>query len=289
MSGRRGVAAGWSTIGAAVAAVLLALGGCAGAGDPAQPPGLAYGEPDPNPATYTFSDTASFEIQAPGYGVMEVETAHRGTAELRFQESAGGYDVDVRFPELEGSFRSAGQGEERVTAADIEGAVGVEVSFRGAVAVVDTPAVSEAFREVVGVEALVRPLFVRLPGHAVSAGARWVDTVVTREEAAGTASTGTSVIVSTLLGDTLVDGRRLLRIDTRTETALEVVGTSGGTEIEQQLSGTVEGRVLWDPEARLLYARSESGELTGTLVLPGTGVPGMPVSARVRRTVSLRP
>ena len=227
MNGRRRVAAGWSTINAASGAVLLVLSGCAGAGDPAQPPALAYGEPDPNPATYTFSDTASFEIQAPGYGVMEVETAHTGTAELRFQEGAGGYDVQVRFPELDGSFRSAGQGEERITASDVGGPIGVDLSFRGVVAVVDTPAVTAAFEEVVGVEALVRPLFVRLPGYAVRAGARWVDTVVTREESGGTASTGTSVIVSTLLGDTLVNGRRLLRIGTHTETSLEVVGTSG--------------------------------------------------------------
>ncbi len=289
MNGRRRVAAGWSTINAASGAVLLVLSGCAGAGDPAQPPALAYGEPDPNPATYTFSDTASFEIQAPGYGVMEVETAHTGTAELRFQEGAGGYDVQVRFPELDGSFRSAGQGEERITASDVGGPIGVDLSFRGVVAVVDTPAVTAAFEEVVGVEALVRPLFVRLPGYAVRAGARWVDTVVTREESGGTASTGTSVIVSTLLGDTLVNGRRLLRIGTHTETSLEVVGTSGGAEIEEQLSGTVEGRVLWDPEASLLFARTESGELSGTLVLPGTGAPAMPVSARVRRAVALRP
>jgi hypothetical protein len=289
MNGRRRVATRSSTINAAAAAVLLILAGCAAAGGPVQPPGLAYGEPDPNPVTYTFGDTASFEIQAPGYGVMEVETAHSGTAELRFLDGTEGYDVRVRFPELAGSFRSAGQGEERITAADIDGTVGVDLSPRGAVAVVDTPAVTAAFEEVLGVEALIRPLFVRLPGHAVSPGARWVDTVLTREESGGTTSTATSVVVSTLLGDTVVNGRRLLRIGTRTETSLGVVGSSGGAEIEQQLSGTVEGRVLWDPDARLLFARSESGQLSGTLVLTGTGSPAMPVSARVRRTVALRP
>lgn len=265
----------------------LLLAGCAGGATLPAAAGLAYGEPDPNPVRYSVSDTATFEIQAPGYGVMEVETAHSGTAELYFHERPRGYRVDVLFPELDGSFRTAGQGVERVTAADVGGAVGVQLSPTGAVVVVDSPRVTAAFEDVTGLESLVRPLFVPLPGGAASPGARWVDTVETREESVGTVSRGRRITVSTLVGDTSVAGRRLLRIATATETEIEVTGVSGGVEIEQRMSGVLAGTVLWDPESHLLVDRTEAGSLSGSLTMGSADVAEMPVTARVRRRVRL--
>lgn len=274
---------------------LLFLPGCAAltgtgaSGTRAAAAGLAYGEPDPNPVTYAFSDTASFEIEAPGYGAMEVETAHAGHAELFFARDSTGYHVGVRFPDLDASFRSGGQGTERVNAADIGGMVGIELSPRGRVTVVDTPTVTATFEAVSGIEGLVRPLFVSLPGDAAPVGTRWVDTVDTRETAAGTVSEGRSIIASTLVGDTLVEGRALLHITTRTETEVEVTGVSGGVAIEQRLAGTITGTVLWDIEANRLFERRERGLLTGTLAMPEASVAPMPITARVRRSVRLRP
>lgn len=274
---------------------LLFLSGCAAvtgtaaSGTRAAAAGLAYGEPDPNPVTYAFSDTASFEIEAPGYGAMEVETAHAGEAELFFASDSAGYRVGVRFPDLNANFRGAGQGAEKVTAADIGGMVEIELSPRGHVTVVDTPAVTATFEAVSGLDGLVRPLFVSLPGGGAPVGSRWVDTVDTRETAAGTVSNGRSIITSTLVGDTLVDGLGLLHITTRTETEVEVTGVSGGVAIEQRLAGTVTGTVLWDIAANRLFERRERGLLTGTLAMPEAGVDPMPITARVRRSVSLLP
>ncbi len=273
-------------------AALLLFGACAACVAPSAAPaprGLAYAEPDPNPVLYTFSDSATFIMDAPGYGAMEVETAQHGTAELRFASAAEGFRVRVRFPSFEGSFRNVAQGVSRTNASDIGGAVGVGLSVTGEVTVVDTPSVSPALLDVVGPESLVRPFFVRLPGRTVEAGAVWVDTVRTSEEVAGTVSRGTSVVTSRLVGDTVVGDRRLLRITTATETSVEVSGVSGGVDIEQVLRGTVSGEVLWDGAAHLLVERAEQGELSGTLEMPGTGVEPIPVSARVRRRVSLRP
>lgn len=273
---------------AVLAAAAISLPACAGLGEPASPPLLAYEEPDPNPATYSFSDTTVLEIEAPGYGVMDARAGRAGIAELHFSEGADGLDVRVRFTDLDGRFRSGRRSSDAVSVDDVGGPVGVTVTSAGRIAVVDTPAVTMALLEVAGVEQLVRPFFVSLPNRIAQPGTRWTDTVVTREDAPGTVTRTTSVIVSTLTGDTVVGDRRLLRIETRTETAVEVTGVSGGVEVEQQLSGALLGTILWDPESRLLVARTEAGSLSGNLLMPGTSPVSLPVTAEVRRSVRLR-
>lgn len=272
---------------AIVAAAAFSLPACAGLGGPASPPLLAYEEPDPNPAAYVFSDTTTLRIDAPGYGVMEARTARAGAAELHFSDDAEGLRVQVRFTDLDGRFRSGRQSSDAVSVDDVGGPVGVALTSTGRIAVVDTPAVTLALLEVAGVETLVRPFFVSLPDRVVEPGARWADTVVTQEESAGSVTRSTSVVVSTLTGDTVVGDRRLLRIETRTETAVEMTGTSGGVEVEQQLSGALLGTVLWDPGSRLLVARTEAGSFSGNLVLPGSSPTALPVTAVVRRSVAL--
>lgn len=275
---------------AGLGAAILGLQACAGLGGPPPPPLLLYEVPDPNPAEYTFADTTRLEIRAPGYGVMEVATGRRGTAELQFGELGEGLGlrVDVRITTLDGTFRSGDRETDAVDADDLAGPFGVNLSSTGRVVVVDTPAVTLALLEVAGVEGLVRPFFVNLPGRIVEPGARWTDTVTTREEGPEAVTRATSVIISTLVADTVIGERRLLRIETRTETAVEVTGESGGVDIEQQLSGTIMGTILWDAESRLLVARTETGSLAGSLVMPGTSPVALPVSATIRRSIQLR-
>jgi hypothetical protein len=154
--------------------------------------------------------------------------------------------------------------------------------------VVDTPSLSDAVLDIAGPDGLVRPLFVQLPARSVDPGDQWVDTLTTVDESAGTRSVVRSRITSTLDGDTVVAGRRLLRIRTVAENSVEVTGVSGGVEISQRLEGTTSGVVLWDDGDHLLVERTATGTLLGTLEMPGLDVPPMPVQARLRRTVSLR-
>lgn len=273
-------------IGALLAGAVLT--GCVGPGG-AEPGGLKYDVPDPNPATYTFSDTTAFVVESGGAGALEVVTTRAGTAELQFRHDPPGYRVEVRFPRFRGTFENATQGAVTMDEREIRGLLVVRLGYRGDLVVVDTPALGARLREIVGPESLARPFFVHLPGRSAPVGARWVDTVVTRETGGGTVSRSTSVISSVLLGDTVVGERRLLRIRTAASSEVEVTGISGGVDIEQRLTGTVRGRVLWDQADAVLFERVEEGELTGTLSLPGTGARPMPVTARLRRTVSLRP
>lgn len=264
----------------------LLLAGCGAMAGGSVPDGLTYGPPDPDPATYLFTDTTVFAIET-AMGAMEVVTGQAGVAELDFRRWADGR-VLVRFPRFRASFRNAAQGTSTVDESDIGGPFTVRVGHTGLVEVVDTPSLSQTLLDIAGPENLVRPLFAQLPGRSVDIGARWVDTVTTVEEIAGTRSVARSIITSTLAGDTVVAGRRLLRIRTESANTIEVAGVSGGVEVEQRLSGVTTGTVLWDEAARLLVERVAAGELAGTLELPGVGVAPMAVRATLRRTVSLR-
>ena len=266
-----------------LAAVLAGCSILPGAG---APDGLAYDRPDPDPATYTFSDTAVFAIET-AMGDMEVLTARSGVAELDFRRWSDGR-VTVRLPRFEGTFRNPTQGAARVDTADIGGPFVVRLGYDGRIAVTDTPSLSQALLDIAGPESLVRPLFVQLPARPVGPGATWVDTVETVEESGGTRSVARSVITSTLVGDTVAAGRTLLRIRTESQNTIEVSGVSGGVEVAQRLSGTTVGRILWDDAAHVLIERVATGELTGTLELPGVAVDPMPIRATLRRTVSLR-
>lgn len=276
-------------------AALILLGGCGGLGglvggtDAAATPALSYGVPAENPVDYTFADTARFAIDTGPMGTMRVVGAQEGRAELTFREDDGRLLVDVRFPRLDASFESMTQGAERVDESHVSGPFGVTLAPGGGLTVVDTPAVTPELGDMIGPETLLRPLFVHLPGRPVETGATWTDTVRTLEETRTTRSTGQSIVTTTLVGDTLVDGRRLLLLRTRAENRVEVVGTAGAVDAQQLLRGTTVGRVLWDPERRLLVERHEEGELSGTLTLPGFDVDGLPVTGAVRRTVRLSP
>ena len=267
-------------------ALAVASVACGGVRTPT-PAGLSYDRPDPDPATYTITDTAVFTIES-GLGPMQVTTARAGTAELDFHRWPDDARVVVRFPELRGSFENSTQGASRVDESDIGGTFVVRLDHDGRVAVTDTPSLSEALLDITGPEGLVRPLFVHLPGRSVELGDQWVDTVTIVEESGGTRSEVHSVVTSTLAGDTVVAGRRLLRIRTESDGRIEATGVSGGVEIEQRLEGTTVGTVLWDDAAHQLVERVETGELTGTLVLPDVPTDPMAVQAEIRRRVSLR-
>jgi hypothetical protein len=270
------------------AAAALVLAGCVGVTGAPSPDGLAYDRPDPNPATYTFADTTELSIETP-VGPMEVLTALAGTAELEFRGRDHDFQAFVRFPELSGVFRNPMQDPAVVDAADIEGPFTVRVGPRGLTEVTDTPSLAGVLGDITGPETLVRSLFVLLPGRPVATGDSWVDTVRVVEETADARSMTTSIITSSIVGDTVVDDRRLLQIRTTSEVETQLTGSAGGVALEQVLAGTGVGQVLWDEAAHLVFQRTETASLTGTMALPEVGGPPMAVRVSVNQTVTLRP
>lgn len=276
-----------AVIGAALG--VLALYGC-GQRPPAPavvlaPPALAYGVPALSPATFAVADTATFTVDAGAMGEMHVTAAYDGTAEVTATPDDDGFHAVITFPRFRGSFHTQANGSLSVDETGIAGAFTVSVGPRGPVDMVDRPALSPELLDVVGAESLVRPLFVQLPDRAVTLGDVWVDTVTSVEASAESTTEATTVITTTLAGDTLVGERQLLLFRTRAENRIEMNGVSGGTQVRQVLTGVTDGTVIWDDQLNLLVERREEGRLTGTLDIPAGGIDGMPVSARVRRSV----
>lgn len=270
-------------------APLLAAAGCGGPGpgDIVATDPLGYSVPDPNPVSYTFGDTAEFVIETGAMGSLQVRNAQEGLAVLEFMESDDGLRVSVSFPRLRATFATSAQGEEEADESALGGPVVVTVEPSGRATVVDTPSLGPGLAAMTGPDALVRPLFVHLPARAVEPGASWVDTLETREETGGTRSVGRSIITTTLVGDSVVDGRVVLLLRTHSSNTVEMSGVSGGVEVEQQLAGTTRGTVLWDPRVALLVERVEEGELSGSLRMSGTTVQALPVAGTVRRVIRL--
>ena len=107
-------------------------------------------------------------------------------------------------------------------------------------------------------------------------GATWTDSVTTSAEGEVNL-TATTVATYGLVGDTLVDGRALLRVTVTADVAMELEGQLEGTSIVQILEGSANGFVLWDPERRLVAYGWFERDLDGDMTMPG--VPPIPVGA----------
>jgi hypothetical protein len=284
-----------------VSAVALA-GGCAPlpasdpASEPAPGPGpapaptpelLAHSLPAVSPAVYTIGDTATFTVDSGPMGGLTVAAAYTGVARFEVWPSDQAFEASVRFLQFHGTLSSNRETRRTVDETHIDGAFSLRFDARGRVEVTDTPALSTEILEIAGPESLVRPLFVHLPDRLVRPGELWVDTVASAEESPESRSEAYTIITTTLVGDTIFEGRTLLLLRTRAHNRIETTGQAGGVQVRQRLMGTTTGTVVWDPALRLMVERREDGYLAGTLAMPTAGVAAMPMSARVRRVVEL--
>jgi hypothetical protein len=278
---------------AALVAVGLAggLGGCAPPGPPsrfaAAPDDLAYGLPTPGPLCYAVADTARFTVDSGAMGRMSVSAAYAAAVELELGAGQDAMEARVRVHWLRGGFEPQSQPAQAVDASDLAGEFRLTLDARGRTEVVASPVLTPRLLDVTSAESMVRPLFVQLPGRPAGVGDAWTDTIVSVDDGPDARSTVRTVITTTILGDTVMDGRTLLRLWTRAENRMEMEGRSGGVLVRQLLTGTTDGTVLWDPHFRMLVERSETGSLAGTLAMPTAGVADVPLSATVRRHVRL--
>jgi hypothetical protein len=266
------------------------LGGCAPPAPPspfaAAPDDLGYGLPVPS-LCYAVADTARFTVDSGAMGRMSVSAAYAAVVELELGAGEDAMEARARVHWLRGGFEPQSQPAQAVDASDLEGEFRLTLDARGRTEVLESPVLTPRLLDVTSAEAMVRPLFVQLPGRPAGVGDAWTDTIVSVEHGPDARSTVRTVITTTILGDTVVDGRTLLRLRTRAENRMEMEGRSGGVLVRQLLAGTTEGTVLWDPHFRMLLERGETGGLAGTLAMPAAGVADVPLSATVRRHVQL--
>ncbi len=272
---------------------LVILAACASAPPaPAPPTGkvLAYAVPTPASAAYAFVDSSEFNIQGgAAMGEVKATIAANGVVSVTLAQKPGGLEATMRITRLAGAMtNSAMGGGPTVNETGVQGAAVLNVTPQGGATITAMPTVSREVQQVGISEGFFRRFFARLPGGSVQVGTTWVDTVTTTDDNAGTKVTMRDIVTSTLVGDTVVNGRTLAHISTAIQRALDVSGTNQGVEIAQKLTGKATGFILWDVAARLLVQRVEQTELSGTFDLPQMGIAGLPVTASSRARISLQ-
>jgi hypothetical protein len=112
-----------------------------------------------------------------------------------------------------------------------------------------------------------------VPAQALRPGTRWTDTLAREARYEGYAQTMHGVRVSTITGDTTIEGRRFwlvrdsaaIRYRERWEEEEHTLDTI--VIIERSVDGVVAGGHIYDPETGLILARSDTTTGTGTAVL----------------------
>ena len=91
---------------------------------------------------------------------------------------------------------------------------------------------------------------------------------------------------STLIGDTVVGGRRLSLVTTEADVTIELMANVSGMEVTQSMSGPETGFYLWDPRRRALVQQEIDRDLEGTVKVPVVPSP-MNLTAKQRKTMKV--
>ncbi|MBT8487531.1 MAG: hypothetical protein HKN72_11485 [Gemmatimonadetes bacterium] len=262
-----------------VAALSALLSACAG-GSPA----LEYGVPTPDAVRYTYGDTTTVTVSIMG---QNLEMAQRGVVDyaVAFSAAPAGVNVSMTVSELEGVLSQPMGAPVRINTDDVQGALVFALDREGNAVIAEQLTVSMEASQMVSGLALSHTFFPGLPGRSVAVGDMWVDTVSYQgSEGAGDRSE-TAVYRYTVVGDTVVSGRSLLKIDVAGNNELSATLDVQGMSVSQRSEVEVEGWVLWDAQAGLMVERRSVSSGSGTASVPVA--PG-PIPIQVRSTQVVR-
>jgi hypothetical protein len=231
---------------AVVSFLFTACGGAGGAGSP----GLAYGLPSPTSVTYVTGDTVVIDMNAMGQ-IMQVNQGSSATYNTSFATTADGIEVTLTVEDF--AARITQPMAEPVTADEsgIEGPLVFTMGRRGDVTVSTLPTLSGNADMLFGGVSLANQFFPRLPDDAIAMGDSWTDTTSWEAEEGGGNVSVTVVSNFTVVGDTVVDGRALLKIDGTARTQMDTQSTIQGMDIFQSIDIASEGYLLWDTQVGL--------------------------------------
>lgn len=269
---------------AAMAGILLILGlaGCAAAGgDDGVAPEVAftYRVPASGPVTYLRSDTLGLDLETP-MGAMGVEVTTDATLDVVFTPTPDGLEVSMTFQEFSARVPDPMGGTTTVGGEGIDGPLVFRMNPRGGdVEITSRPGLSTEAQEVVSSLSIAHEFLPILPGSAPAVGSSWVDTVSYTGSEGEQDVESTTVTTYTLVGDTVVGGRTVQRIDASGTEEFSVTGQMQGMDFAQSFSGTREGFILWDASEGVMVVTEFRRELEGSMDMPGAGVPPMGLTA----------
>jgi len=264
---------------------LVALAGCGGAAGagagPSPDASLMVRVPTAASVQVMRYDTSLVSVEAGMMGTIEMNVEHAGTVAVEFSETPAGLEVTARYTEFEGKMANPMAGTLTADETDIGGELMFTLDSRGRAEVAQGFEVQAEVAQMVGSKALAYDLFPRFPDRSVGPGESWVDTTVV-EEGGDFTSTQRNIVTYTVVGDTVVEGRTLLRLDRSSEVELSTVGEQQGMSMSQNMSGTGTGWMLWDRQASLTHSAYSEVNMGGTVTvdMAGAGDMALQVSGR---------
>jgi hypothetical protein len=223
-----------------------------------------------------------------GGQLIDVVILGDGVLDMDFAPAEDGARVSVTWADLDIEMTNPMGAPERASEADIDGPVVFDMDRLGRTELVSEPALEGRAQQMVVPRALVESFFPRLPGTPPTPGMTWTDTVSFEAEVPEAATTTRMILDYTVVGDTLVDGRTLLRIDMRGQGSTLQEGNTQGMDFIQDLSGDVSGFILWDLAAGVMRYQQMETEYGGSMEVSAAPMP-LEVSMRSTTRVRLGP
>ena len=246
------------------------------------PQELAYRLPSPPTATYHVSDTTRVAIGTPA-GELEGRGTSSFTIAATFERVGEGLRVSGELTAFEGQSTDPMGGTTSLSrssagAGDLELMLGPE----GVAEVV-----SGTLRSSGGALPIFADpyevMFPRLAGGEVVPGATWVDGL-TNYVGSGSEAERAADYTYTLVGDTVVDERRHLRIDFVADVRLTTLGAGSG--MPPTMNGTETGFFLWDVGRGLPTWTEVVRSYEGATEVPGEGRVRFTIDAVTRSTLA---
>ena len=281
---RRRSAPAATSLAACVLAAAVALPGQiraqAGDGSP------AYRLPTPPTAVYHLVDTLATSINMGG-GDQNITLVSAMTLAASFEADAAGVRVVGEVRDFSASMASLMGSQD--LAPSVNGAYEWILGPTGPIEIVALPEVGGPAGQSAWLSWLAQEMFPRFPDGQATAGESWADTLAWSDDSpVGTAET-TVVYTYTLAGETVVDGRSMIRIDIAGEQQISGTVLTGGMSMEQTLEGASEGFALWDPERALLHTVELSREYSGSMQSPLGALPMKVTASTARRLAEASP
>jgi len=267
------------------ALTLAALTAACGGGGPAAPPALAYRLPDPAAVTYIQGDTTELDIEGGGQS-FQMSVGSAATLDAAFARSDEGVSVTLTVKKFSARMDQPMGGAITADESQISGPLVFTLDRRGRTSIVSRPETKGPATQFFGALSLAHSFFPRLPGRAIGPGDEWTDTIrYSGKEGQGQVD---AVIVAhyTAVSDTTVAGRSLLKIAMTGTSDLHVTGVTAGMDVSQDLTGKLEGVILWDPVRGLMAESSVAGDARGPMEVSAAPFP-LNVRARQRTTIRL--
>ena len=245
---------------------LTTISACAGGGGPSSssPPILGYSVDGDVNQSYAQADTTSLNLDMGGQ-MIDVNIRLGALLDMALAPVPEGVQVTASWRDLDVIMTNPMGPAERTSEDDVEGPLVFTLDRRGAAEVISVPALKGTAPQMVVPHGVAEGFFPRLPGTPPSAGMSWTDTVAYEADIEGAKTANETVFTYTVVGDTLVDGRSLLKVATEGEGTSSQEGVTQGMDFQQALTGTVNGFFLWDLAAGVLRYQWTETDYSGTM------------------------